>query len=242
VLYYIETDHLGTPRHVVKPTGNVVVWKWDFLQNTFGNSAPNQDPDGDSVQFVLGLRFPGQYADGETALSYNKFRDYQPSNGRYVQSDPVGLTAGPSTFGYVASRPMKLIDPFGLKYGCPGEQVPIFLDPNGDGSGHMTCVPDPGMPPQIPACAEGYYAKPISVVAYANTYKRWKCTPIEVCKNECEDAEGDCEMLGATATGVGAGAVGSKIPWAAPVVALCGGIATVRFCHGVRRNCEASCH
>ncbi|WP_395684150.1 RHS repeat-associated core domain-containing protein [Dokdonella sp.] len=131
VLYYIETDHLGTPRQVVKPTGNVVVWKWDFLQNTFGNSTPNQDPDGDSVQFVLGLRFPGQYFDAETGLGYNYFRDYEAGTGRYVESDAIGLLGGANTFAYVRSNPVRRVDHSGLFSSADALLVDWYL--HGDG-------------------------------------------------------------------------------------------------------------
>jgi RHS repeat-associated protein len=43
------------------------------------------------------LRFPGQYFDVETGKHYNYFRDYDPSLGRYIQSDLIGLVAGPNT-------------------------------------------------------------------------------------------------------------------------------------------------
>ena len=46
---------------------------------------------------------------------YNYFRDYDPSTGRYVQSDPIGLAGGLSTFGYVGGSPLNSIDPFGLE-------------------------------------------------------------------------------------------------------------------------------
>ncbi|WP_225444843.1 RHS repeat-associated core domain-containing protein, partial [Pseudomarimonas arenosa] len=71
------------------------------------------------------LRFPGQYYDSESGLHYNYFRDYDPSTGRYVESDPVGLVGGMSTFGYVKGNPLTGTDPFGLfRFGpsCSSEQ------------------------------------------------------------------------------------------------------------------------
>lgn len=47
-------------------------------------------------------------------LIYNYFRDYDPSIGRYVESDPIGLRAGLSTYSYVRSRPSQFADPSGL--------------------------------------------------------------------------------------------------------------------------------
>ncbi len=53
-----------------------------------------------AAQFVVAggantaLRFPGQQHDPASAFNYNYFRDYDPSTGRYVQSDPIGLAGG----------------------------------------------------------------------------------------------------------------------------------------------------
>ncbi|WP_312346722.1 hypothetical protein [Stenotrophomonas acidaminiphila] len=58
-LHYIQPDHLGTPRVVIEPTRDVAVWTWDLKSEAFGASAPNEDPDGDSVAFTLDMRFPG---------------------------------------------------------------------------------------------------------------------------------------------------------------------------------------
>lgn len=113
-LYYVQADALGAPRVVIDPVRNVAVWTWDIAGEAFGDTAPNQDPDGDGAAFVFDMRFPGQRYDSATGMSYNYFRDYDSSTGRYVQSDPIGLNGGPSTFGYVGGNPLRRTDPTGL--------------------------------------------------------------------------------------------------------------------------------
>ncbi len=113
---YLEPDHLNTPRVAVDPVRNVAIWKWPLGNDAFGESAPQQDPDGDGTQFVLNLRLPGQYFDAESGLSYNYFRDYDASTGRYVESDPIGLFGGISTYAYVGGNPLSFVDPFGLHW------------------------------------------------------------------------------------------------------------------------------
>ena len=80
-----------------------------------GTTAVSQDPDGDSNLFAYGLRFPGQYFDGETGLHYNVFRDYDPVVGRYLESDPIGLKGGPNTFNYAESNSVDTSDQNGLQ-------------------------------------------------------------------------------------------------------------------------------
>lgn len=60
---------------------------------------------------------PGQYFDAESGLTYNVNRDYEPATGRYIQSDPIGLRGGMSTYTYVLSRPHTLRDVRGLVVG-----------------------------------------------------------------------------------------------------------------------------
>jgi RHS repeat-associated protein len=51
---------------------------------------------------------------------YNYFRDYDPSTGRYIESDPIGLGGGVNTYAYVLNNPVKWKDPYGESIGLVG--------------------------------------------------------------------------------------------------------------------------
>lgn len=53
-------------------------------------------------------------AAGQARGHYNYFRDYDPRIGRYIESDPIGLEGGISTYAYVYADPAASIDPTGL--------------------------------------------------------------------------------------------------------------------------------
>lgn len=75
---------------------------------------PDQNPSGLGT-FSFNLRFPGQYYDSETGLAYNGARDYDAATGKYVESDPIGLKGGVSTYAYVDGSPTSNTDPWGLQ-------------------------------------------------------------------------------------------------------------------------------
>ena len=114
-LAYIQPDHLGTPRVLIDSQRDVALWTWPLEKDAFGTHAPDQNADGDGVVMDFKLRFPGQQYTAATGLYYNYQRDLDADTGRYVQSDPIGLLGGISTYGYVGGRPLGLVDPLGLE-------------------------------------------------------------------------------------------------------------------------------
>jgi len=119
---YLGTDNLLTPRVATNETGDVA-WRWD--SNAFGQGKTNKDPDMDDKNRNVRLRFPGQFR-VETGLFYNYFRYYDPTTGRYITSDPIGLDGGLNPYLYVEANPLRFTDPRGLdNVGCTTEPLTI---------------------------------------------------------------------------------------------------------------------
>ena len=104
-VYFVHNDHLGTPQKISDESQVVV---WDAVYQPFGEVEIVSDVVENN------LRFPGQYADSESGLHYNYFRDYDSSLGRYIESDPIGLRGGNNLFLYALGNPLSNSDLFGL--------------------------------------------------------------------------------------------------------------------------------
>ena len=110
-VFFIQTDHLDTPRVVLDRSGTQ---RWSWISEPFGNGSPNENPVGAGT-FTLNLRMPGQYFDAESGLSQNWHRDYDAGVGRYTQSDPIAMAGGINTYTYVSGNPNSRVDPDGLR-------------------------------------------------------------------------------------------------------------------------------
>lgn len=105
---YVTADQLGTPRAITNSSGTSE-WQNPYQSNPWSEVAPS------TTGYTYNLRFPGQYFDAETGLSYNVNRDYDSSTGRYIESDPTGLESGISTYEYVNGSPLLSSDSLGLQ-------------------------------------------------------------------------------------------------------------------------------
>jgi RHS repeat-associated protein len=112
--FYVQQDVIGNVTGLVDTSGNV---QERYVYEPFG--APtildaNWNARGSSSYasryFFQGLRY-----DATSGLYYARNRDYSPILGRWVQRDPLGLTAGDSNlYRYVGNSPANAADPSGL--------------------------------------------------------------------------------------------------------------------------------
>jgi len=88
-LYWVHGSHLGVPIVTTDSAGNLAA------------------PTG-----FTRVGFPGQ-TQTLADLFYNRYRDYDPSTGRYIQGDPSGLGGGSNPYLYANGNPLKYVDPKG---------------------------------------------------------------------------------------------------------------------------------
>jgi RHS repeat-associated protein len=100
---FIRTDHIGKPVFATDSLGTKV---WQVSYDPFGGvlastGTPNT------------IRFPGQWFQSVSGLHQNWMRDYEPTTGWFLQTDPLGFVDGASVYGYARQNPGRWIDPTG---------------------------------------------------------------------------------------------------------------------------------
>jgi len=109
LVYFYLNDRLGNPIALTDEDNNSV---WEATYTPLGKA----DVYYNSL-ITNNFRFPGQYYDEGTGLHYNWNRYYDPSTGRYLTPDPIGLDGGLNLYLYVGGNPISEIDSDGLTPG-----------------------------------------------------------------------------------------------------------------------------
>lgn len=81
VISFVRADHIGRPVFATNATGVKV---WTATYTPFGGVHT-------STGALPSARFPGQWFQSESGLHQNWMRDDDPTTGRYLQADPLGL-------------------------------------------------------------------------------------------------------------------------------------------------------
>ncbi len=102
-VFFVRADHIGRPVFATNTSGTQV---WSATYTPFGGVHT-------STGALPANRFPGQWFQTESGLHQNWMRDYDPTTGRYLQADPLGLIDGASVYGYAGQSPMMNMDPTG---------------------------------------------------------------------------------------------------------------------------------
>ncbi|WP_285414861.1 RHS repeat-associated core domain-containing protein [Variovorax sp. efr-133-TYG-130] len=124
---FYQCDHLGTPQELTDHEGSIA---WSAQYKAWGEAREAISEAGRRAGFRNPIRFQGQYWDEETGLHYNRYRYYEPSLGRFLSRDLMGLLGGINTHAY-SLNPTEWVDPLGLsakKPQCPINGAAIYAE------------------------------------------------------------------------------------------------------------------
>jgi len=128
-IHLYHCDHRGLPLALIDEAGAIA---WQAEYDEWGNQLAEENPH--HLQQLI--RLPGQQADEETGLYYNRHRYYDPQQGRYITQDPIGLAGGWNQYSYPLD-PLQRKDPLGLSefgkwtgsaFNLPAEDIGAALD------------------------------------------------------------------------------------------------------------------
>ena len=157
-IFWLISDHLGTPRMIAERTGSLAGLKRnDYLPfgesaNALGGRATTQGYAGESVR----QGFTGYEEDSETGLHFAQARYLSSTQGRFISVDPLmasAATGEPQSWNryvYVSNNPLNLTDPTGLLQKPPVASTITADDVRSD-SQTIDGADDAPPPPQDPS-------------------------------------------------------------------------------------------
>lgn len=106
VTVYYEQDGLGSVTSLSTSAATLVN---TYAYDSFGRL------NATAGSVINPFQYTARDFDSETGLQYYRARYYDPSIGRFINEDPIGLEGGINAYAYVHNRPTDLNDPFGLR-------------------------------------------------------------------------------------------------------------------------------
>lgn len=112
--YYFIKDHLGSTLALTDARGIIVE---SYRYDAWGRVLGIYDGGGTQIdESALGNRilWMGREYSARSSLYYFRARWYDPAIGKWISSDPIGVSGGVNQYVFCANNPVNKVDPFGL--------------------------------------------------------------------------------------------------------------------------------
>ncbi len=116
--YYYHKDALGSIVQITDSSGQKTE---SYEYDAFGNLLTPASSIGNRYYFT------GRELDSETGLYYYRNRYYDPSLGRFITQDPIGIADDINLYAYCFNDPVNFTDPMGLE-GKSNQNVGEWFD------------------------------------------------------------------------------------------------------------------
>jgi RHS repeat-associated protein len=152
--FFYSKDHLGSTHEFTDNSGNILgrfsYDPWGVPTLTQGYLTPT-------------FGYAGYYEHGPSGLNLAVRRAYNPTQGRWINRDPIGEQGGINLYRYVLNIPVSLVDPSGLQQTAPGGgNIPGPVPGTGTGNAPINGGANPIAGGTVPgAGSNGGYFNPL---------------------------------------------------------------------------------